>query len=218
MRTCLLTTMPSAAMQLIYYVQTRGFKFIDVVVGDNDSLKYHIFKEYSAVNGFNLHFVGDLNGELSLETLTKLKPDIIKIVTGTIVRCGVINIPTLGVMNSHAAWLPDYRGTDSHFWAILTKGPQGCTEHFIDEGIDTGPILVRRKLKLQKNDTIASILHRNHHLNKWQGVADALEGLQSGKITPTPQQKKDGKQYFLMHPKLQDLCYRLMGESRPQHT
>jgi methionyl-tRNA formyltransferase len=53
-----------------------------------------------------------------------------------------------GVVNVHPGYLPLVRGNNPYIWAIIHDLPQGVSVHFIDEEIDTGPVLVRQKLEL----------------------------------------------------------------------
>lgn len=202
MRRCLLTSRPSSAIQLVYYVQTRGIKFDDVVIVGRPGPQYAIFAEYADINHFGLHFVEGVNSDDCLELMRRLRPDIVKIVTTQIVRAPLLAIPSIGVLNTHAAMLPRYRGVDTPAWAILEGGPVGVVEHFVDETIDTGDMVAVRELKLQPGDTVARVLYRNHYENKWQTCADALVMLRDGTAARRPQRPEEGKQYYAMHPKI----------------
>jgi methionyl-tRNA formyltransferase len=194
--------MPSAAIQLVYLVQTRGFKFSDVVLSGCDSPKSFIFEEYASVNGFGLHHVSGINDEDCLELMRQFQPDVIKIVTCDIIRRPLLEIPRLGVLNTHAAMLPKYRGVDTPQWAVLEGGEVGVVEHFVDEKIDTGDLVCSRTLELRRGDTVSRMLYRNHHENKWQTAADALIALRDGTSERKPQRPEDGRQYYTMHPKI----------------
>ena len=202
MKAVLLTSMPSAAIQLVYYVQTRGFKFSDVVLVGCPIPQSYIFEEYAGINGFGIHHVSGENAPDCLELMKRLEPDVIKIVTGTIVRKPLLDIPCLGVLNTHAAMLPRYRGVDTPQWAVLEGGQVGVVEHFVDESIDTGDIVATRHLEVRRGDTISRLHYRNHHENKGQTAADALIGLRDQTIARKPQRPEDGCQFYTMHPKL----------------
>ena len=61
----------------------------------------------------------------------------------------LIDIPRHGTINLHSALLPKYRGLMPSFWVLKNKEKQtGVTVFFVDEGIDSGPILVQKKLYL----------------------------------------------------------------------
>ena len=63
-----------------------------------------------------------------------------------IIKESVIHECNLGIINVHPGLLPEIRGNNPYVWAILEGKAQGVTVHFIDKGVDTGPILLRRVL------------------------------------------------------------------------
>ena len=63
---------------------------------------------------------------------------------GAILRRPVLSHPRTGFLNAHPGLLPEYRGVDPVCWALHRGDPLGATVHLMDEGIDTGPILLRR--------------------------------------------------------------------------
>lgn len=65
---------------------------------------------------------------------------------GAILRAPVLSQPRIGFLNAHPGLLPEYRGVDPVCWSLHRGDPQGATVHFMDEGIDTGPILLRRAM------------------------------------------------------------------------
>jgi methionyl-tRNA formyltransferase len=58
-------------------------------------------------------------------------------------RKQLLEVPRLGVLNAHLGLLPEIRGMSSPEWSLLQHIPVGVTIHFMDTGIDTGPILQR---------------------------------------------------------------------------
>lgn len=76
-----------------------------------------------------------------------------------ILKRPVINIPRLGVLNIHPGWLPAYRGAMVYFWALHNQESHaGVSVHWIDEGIDTGSLLARRRIPLNKRSTQERVL------------------------------------------------------------
>jgi dTDP-4-amino-4,6-dideoxyglucose formyltransferase len=67
------------------------------------------------------------------------------------------------LINLHISYLPWNRGTHPNLWSILDNTPKGVTIHVIDKGIDTGAILVQKKVNFEnETETLASsyqILH-----------------------------------------------------------
>ena len=91
-----------------------------------------------------------INSNQSLEILNKLDADLfISIAGNEIFKKKLIDIPRHGTINLHSALLPKYRGLMPSFWVLKNKEKQtGVTVFFVDEGIDSGPILVQKKLYL----------------------------------------------------------------------
>src|SRR5690606_11116288 len=63
------------------------------------------------------------------------------------------------VVNLHGSLLPKYRGRTPHVWAIINnESHTGVTAHLVDEGCDTGPIILQREVPIEYTDTGATIL------------------------------------------------------------
>ncbi|MBA7506955.1 dTDP-4-amino-4,6-dideoxyglucose formyltransferase [subsurface metagenome] len=65
----------------------------------------------------------------------------------------MLKIPPKGVINLHPAFLPYNKGANPNVWSIIEGTPSGVSLHFIDEGIDTGPIIEREKVNSDYTDT-----------------------------------------------------------------
>src|ERR1700691_3181852 len=85
----------------------------------------------------------DQNGSDSIALLKEWSPDVIIFTGGNILRKPLLDLPRLGVLNVHLGMLPEVRGMSSPEWSLLNDVPVGVTIHYINEGIDTGPILQR---------------------------------------------------------------------------
>ena len=65
------------------------------------------------------------------------------------------------IINIHPSLLPKYKGLNTHERAIKNKDKySGCTVHFVNEKLDSGKIILKRKVKLTKTDTPASLAKR----------------------------------------------------------
>ena len=64
------------------------------------------------------------------------------------------------MVNLHISLLPWNRGADPNLWSFLEDTPKGVTIHLMDEGIDTGPVLAKREVEYEENDTLSSTYHR----------------------------------------------------------
>ena len=89
-------------------------------------------------------------------------------------------------INLHISYLPWNRGADPNLWSFIEDTPKGVTIHCIDAGIDTGDILLQKKVHLGKEHTLASSYAR------LQGAIVELftenwPALKAGSISPKPQ-------------------------------
>jgi len=159
------------------------------------------------------HTVKDHNDIQSLIVLDKIRPDVIAFTGGGLIRKDVLSIPTIGVLNCHSGMLPHYRGMDVVEWALAEEqfDQVGQTLHLMDSGVDTGPILLQRRLELRPGDTIASIRTRLEARMPLL-MLEGLRGLRDGTLKPQPQRPEDGRQYFVMHPRLRARVERKLAE------
>ncbi|NEQ82107.1 MAG: hypothetical protein F6K26_18185 [Moorea sp. SIO2I5] len=202
MKFCLLSTPPLITIHIIYQAQSQNLKFADVVIVGNDSQHYDLLRENAHNDRFNLHFIDDPNSNEGLALMKAIAPDVLAVNVFNILRKPILAIPKIATVNIHTGILPQYRGLDSRRWAILEGGSVGVSAHLVDQGLDTGEILVRRKLELQPGDTIKTVTNRNYYTNKWQVFIEALLKVQRGEVRGIKQEVNEGKQYFIMHPKL----------------
>ena len=91
-----------------------------------------------------------------------LAPDlIVSVAYDQILRGELRAVPRLGCLNAHAGALPKYRGRNVINWAIINGEPEiGLTVHVIDEGIDSGDILLQQSLPIGWTDTYGDVLGR----------------------------------------------------------
>ena len=73
----------------------------------------------------------------------------------------IINLPKYKTINCHAGKLPFYRGRNILNWALINDEKEfGITVHYVDEGIDTGDIILQRSYLITDNDNYATLLER----------------------------------------------------------
>lgn len=76
-----------------------------------------------------------------------------------IFRNRIINLPQLKTINCHAGKLPFYRGRNILNWALINDEKEfGITVHYIDEGIDTGDMILQRTFPITDNDNYSTLL------------------------------------------------------------
>ncbi|GBD39679.1 Methionyl-tRNA formyltransferase [bacterium HR37] len=140
-----------------------------------------------------------------LKQLEELRPDIICVVAyGKILPKDILELPRYGCINVHASLLPKYRGAAPINWAII-RGEKvtGITTMKMDEGMDTGDILLQREVPIEDEDTAETLSHKLS-LTGAEVLIETLNLLKEGKLKPIPQnhsqatyapmlKKEDGK-------------------------
>jgi methionyl-tRNA formyltransferase len=124
----------------------------------------------------------------ALETLRAFRPDVQVVVAyGQILPRAVIDLAPLGTVNVHGSLLPRYRGAAPVQWAILNgEAETGVSTMLIDEGMDTGPILLARATPIGKDESAPSLEGRLAGMGA-ELLVETLAGLEQGTLRPTPQ-------------------------------
>lgn len=123
-----------------------------------------------------------------IKTLEKLKPDLVAVVAyGKILPPEVINYPKYGCLNVHVSLLPKYRGAAPMQRAIMDgEEVTGVTVMYMDEGLDTGDIIMARELPISKTDDFEAIHDRSAKLGA-ELLSEAIDCAALGTLTRTKQ-------------------------------
>jgi methionyl-tRNA formyltransferase len=106
---------------------------------------------------------------------------------GRIIPGWMLQLPKHGNINLHASLLPKYRGAAPIQWAIANGEPvTGVTTMRIDEGLDTGDILLQKELAILDEDTAETLSPRLAAIGA-ELMIETLRGLAEGTINPQPQ-------------------------------
>jgi methionyl-tRNA formyltransferase len=134
-----------------------------------------------------------------VEVVTRDKPDFLVVVAyGRILPKTILQLPKLGTINLHASLLPKYRGPAPIQWAIINgETLTGLTAMLMDEGLDTGDILLAAEEKIYPNDTSASLHDRLAELGA-NLLVDTLNRYSKGQIRPVPQDHNQASQAPLL--------------------
>jgi methionyl-tRNA formyltransferase len=106
-----------------------------------------------------------INDKKFLDFVKKLDLDlIISINYNQIFKSEIINLPKLGIINIHNGMLPNYGGGGGLYGAIINdQSFFGQTSHFVDEGIDTGSIILQDNFEIKKEDNMADLLEKGNN-------------------------------------------------------
>ncbi|MEW6614897.1 MAG: methionyl-tRNA formyltransferase [Thermodesulfobacteriota bacterium] len=123
-----------------------------------------------------------------ISKLKELNPDVIVVVAfGQILSKEILKIPRFGCVNLHASLLPRYRGAAPINWAVINgEKVTGVTTMLMDEGLDTGDILLQQEVGVEEEDT-AENLHDKLAKTGAKLLLETLHRLKEGSITPVPQ-------------------------------
>lgn len=123
------------------------------------------------------------NNNEFIETIRSLNPDIICVVAyGKILPKEILEIPKLGCINVHASLLPKYRGAAPIQWAVLNGDEEtGVTTMYMDEGMDTGDMILKEETKIGENETTGELWNR---LSKIGGklLVKTLDKIEDGTV------------------------------------
>src|ERR1051325_3465201 len=98
----------------------------------------------------------------------------------------VLDIPKLGTLNLHPAFLPYNRGWHTPSWAIIDGTPIGATLHWVDEGVDSGDVAMQSEVKIPPDDTAHSLYQRLVQV-ELELLEAAIGPLKAGTLPRRPQ-------------------------------
>lgn len=156
----------------------------------------------------------DLNGRKTVRYLQALEPDLLLLLGTGIIRKHILDIPRIGTVHCHQGCLPRYRGVNTIEWSIYDGQNVCITTHFVSPGIDTGDILLCKKIPTYKGDDIELVRARCQE-EAVDLLTRTIGGIRNGTIRPRKQKAAEGKQYFSMHPFFVDIVNRLLNEGAP---
>ena len=156
--------------------------------------------------GIELQEVDSVNSSETAQVVRDCAIDILVHAGVGLMRSSIIQAARLGILNAHMGLLPAYRGVNVAEWSIWNGDPAGCSVHFIDEGIDTGDILLTRVVNHSKVKSVAE-LRTVVDQAQIKLLGEVLQYILSTGCLPKPreQSNSEGLQYFTMHPSLVEL-------------
>ncbi len=120
-----------------------------------------------------------------LAALSAWKPDLIAVAAfGRILPPAILTLPPNGCINVHGSLLPKYRGAGPIQWAIINGETEtGITTMMMDEGMDTGSMLLQEKISIASDDTAGSLSPRLAHLGG-RLLVETIQQLKAGTLVP----------------------------------
>ncbi|MDF0667561.1 MAG: methionyl-tRNA formyltransferase [Nitrospira sp.] len=123
-----------------------------------------------------------------LQALSAWRPDLIAVAAyGRILHTPILRLPPMGCVNVHGSLLPKYRGAAPVQWAVINgENSTGITTMLMDEGMDTGPMLLQEKLAILPDDTAGTLAPRLAELGG-RLLVDTITQLKAGTLIQTKQ-------------------------------
>jgi methionyl-tRNA formyltransferase len=123
-----------------------------------------------------------------LQALAEWKPDLIVVAAfGRILPPAILSLPPLGCINVHGSLLPKYRGAGPIQWAIINGETEtGITTMLMDEGMDTGAMLLQKAIPIIADDTAGTLSPRLAEIGG-KLLVETIVQLKNGTLVPRPQ-------------------------------
>ena len=148
-------------------------------------------KAFAEAHGIPVYQPAKIKTAECTEKLASLHPDLMVVVAfGQILSRAILDIPTYGCINVHASLLPRYRGAAPMQWCIINGETEtGVTTMFMDAGLDTGDMLLKKTIPIGEDTTLSDV--HDALMDLGAGVLrETLEQLSDGTLFRTPQREE----------------------------
>jgi methionyl-tRNA formyltransferase len=160
----------------------------DKPAGRGHSMRLPPTKPIALDHSIWVHQPAKIRTEASVELIRGIAPDCIVVVAyGQIIPKAILNIPPKGIINVHGSLLPAYRGAAPIQWSIARGEEEtGVCTMLMDEGLDTGPVLLERRLPIEAEDTGATLEAKLAPLGA-ELLLETLDAWAAGNVSPRAQ-------------------------------
>jgi len=206
---------PEFAVEPLDRLIKTGHKIVGVVtVADKASgrgLKVNesAVKKYAVEHGIPVLQPVSLKDPEFIDAIKAWKPDLFVVVAFRMLPKVVWSIPKFGTFNLHAALLPQYRGAAPINWAIINgENMTGVTTFMIDDGIDTGQIMIREQCRIDEKDSAGTLHDKLMELGA-ETVVNTVDAIFQGNVDLRVQKTFiQGSEVLKPAPKLtKELCH-----------
>ena len=164
----------------------------DKARGRSGKLVFTPVKEVAIANQIPVYTPKRIKDEEVIRQLRQIPCDVMVVVAfGQILSKEILQIPPYGCINVHASLLPRWRGAAPMQWAILEGDTvTGITTMQMDEGLDTGDMLLKREIEIRPEETGESLHDRLAELGS-DLLLETLRQAEAGELKPIPQKDED---------------------------
>ena len=159
----------------------------DKVAGRGHKLYQSDVKRYAVDHNLYLLQPEKLKSEEFLNSLRDLNADLFIVIAFRMLPREVWQMPRLGTFNLHASLLPKYRGAAPINRAVMNGDKEtGVTTFFLKHEIDTGDMIMQRKIEILPEDNVGDVHDKLMHLGAGM-VVETVNAIIDGTLTTTPQ-------------------------------
>ncbi|AXU28594.1 TPA: methionyl-tRNA formyltransferase [Clostridioides difficile] len=156
---------PDIAVPCLQKIIDEKYEILGVVTqpdkpkGRGKKLGMSPVKELAIENNIPVYQPVKARDKEFIDKIKSLNPDVIVVVAfGQILPKGILEIPKLGCINVHVSLLPKYRGAAPINWVIINgEEKTGVTTMYMDEGLDTGDMILKTEVNLDENITAGEL-------------------------------------------------------------
>ena len=159
--------------------------------GRGKEVQFSPVKEYALSQGLPVFQPTRIKTPEAVEELKKYEAEVYVVAAfGQILSSQILHMPKYGCLNIHASLLPKYRGAAPIQWAIINGEKEtGVTIMQMDEGVDTGDMLLQRAIPIEAQDTADSLHDKLMELGAGL-IVESLQLLEEGRLTPVKQEEE----------------------------
>lgn len=199
---------PDFAVTILAGILDAGYNVVSVITtpdkpaGRGQKVSESAVKQYSKTKNLQVLQPEKLKSEEFIKALQRLEADLFVVVAFRMLPEIIWSMPPKGTINLHASLLPDYRGAAPINWAIINGEKEtGVTTFFIEKEIDTGEILERESIHIDKNETAGDLHDKLMNLGT-SLVISSIEKIISGNYKAINQTEILGNKKPKLAPKI----------------
>ena len=184
---------PEFAVESLNALVTNGFNVVGVVTmpdkiaGRGHKLYQSDVKRYAVAHNLKLLQPEKLKSQDFIENLRALEADLFIVIAFRMLPREVWQMPKLGTFNLHASLLPKYRGAAPINRAVMNGDSEtGVTTFFLKHEIDTGDMIMQRKIEILPEDNVGDVHDKLMNLGA-KMVVETVYAILDGTLTTTPQ-------------------------------
>lgn len=176
--------------------------------GRGKSMQFPPVKEAALAHGIEVYQPVRVREQVCIDYLKKYEADIIVVVAfGQILPKEILDMPRYGCVNVHASLLPKYRGAAPIQWAVINgERVTGVTTMRMDEGLDTGDMIMKEEVVLEPEETGGSLFERLAQTGASLCVR-TLAAVEDGNAIYTPQEHGEATHTTMIKKQLGEIAW-----------